>query len=221
MTIGRKAALLVVPVVGSWFFRLWYSTCRKRFHNREKLRDLLDGGKPIVGTCWHYCALGIFALAKEFPAVLMISASKDGEVLAKMTEHLGFSAVRGSSNRKGVRAAKELIREMRKGKNSGIVADGSQGPARIAQSGAIYIAARSGGTVLPMLYSVSRYFTFNSWDRLILPKPFSTINIFFGNPLPVPENVKADDLEDYRVRLENSLNELYEHAWQVYGKTEH
>jgi hypothetical protein len=220
-TIGRKAALLIVPCLGSWVIRLWFGTCRIRVHHMERLRELESLGRPIIATCWHYCALGIFAFYREYPSVVMVSASNDGEFLARTVERVGFSVVRGSSNRKGARAAKELIRELRKGKNGGLVADGSQGPPRIAQSGTIFVAARAGGSVLPMLYSASRYFRFNTWDKLILPKPFSTIDLFFGEPMPVPEDVKADDLEEYRSELEKRLNLLYQEVWGVYGKTEH
>ena len=151
----------------------------------------------------------------------MVSPSNDGDYLARLIERLGFSAVRGSSNRRGAKAAIELIRLLRSGKNCGIVADGSQGPARKAQAGPLLLAGKSGGVVLPMAYSASKYITFKTWDRLILPKPFSTIDVFYGKPFTIPEDVKAGNLEEYQPKLQNSLNALYSEAWRMQGREEH
>jgi lysophospholipid acyltransferase (LPLAT)-like uncharacterized protein len=151
----------------------------------------------------------------------MVSASSDGDYLARLIEKLGFSAVRGSSNRRGAKAAIELIRELRSGKHCGLVADGSQGPARVAQEGPLFLAGKTGGLILPMAYSASRYITFKTWDRLILPKPFSAIDVFYGKPFTVPKGLKAVDLGSYLPKLEKSLNALYQEAWSMHGKKEH
>lgn len=221
LSIGQRVALVIVPRLGEWFIRLWFATCRIRVHDPHVMEQLDASGRPIVAASWHYCVLGIFAIFKNVPAVFMISASKDGEYLARLAERLGFSVVRGSSNRKGASAAKELIRELRAGKNCGLIADGSQGPARIAQSGPLLLAARSEGTVLPLLYSSSSYFSFKTWDRMILPKPFSVIDLFYGSPISVPKDIKTGNLEEYRKKLEEDLNDLYDRAWQQQGREMH
>jgi lysophospholipid acyltransferase (LPLAT)-like uncharacterized protein len=219
--IGRKIALAIIPFLGEMFVRLWFSTCRFREHNIEWRRQLEEEGKPIVGVSWHYCVLGVFAICRNVPLVFMISASNDGDLLSRTAERLGFSVVRGSRNRRGASAAKELIKELRRGKNGALIADGSQGPARKAQSGPVLLAARSGGSILPMLYSATRYYRFKTWDRLILPKLFSRIDIVYGKPIVVPEDVKSGNLEEYRNMVETGLNEVYREAWELQGKTSH
>ncbi|HKJ63804.1 MAG TPA: lysophospholipid acyltransferase family protein [Desulfopila sp.] len=217
----RRTSLFVIPLLAAWLVRSWFVTCRIHEHDVEHLQRLRASGTPFIGTAWHYCVLGIFTICRKLSGILMISASADGDYLAGMAERLGYSVVRGSSNRKGAAAAKELIRELRRGKNSGLVADGSQGPARIAQLGPLWLAARAGVTILPFVYSASSYYTFNTWDRLILPKPFSRMDVFYGQPMTVPADVKMADMEEFRQKLEDALNTLYDRAWEFQGKEHH
>jgi lysophospholipid acyltransferase (LPLAT)-like uncharacterized protein len=71
-----------------------------------------------------------------------------------------------------------------------------------------------------MAYSASRYITFKTWDRLIFPKPFSAIDVFYGKPITIPKDVRAADLGSYLPRLGISLNALYEEDWGMHGKNE-
>lgn len=221
LSLGRRLSLIFLPLLVSGLVRLWYSTCTVRLHNLKWCEEAERSGYPVVRTCWHYCILGIFAVYRRNPLVLMVSASKDGEYLARLLEKLNFSVVRGSSNRRGTLAAKQLIRAVRSGNNCGLVADGSQGPAKVAQAGPLLIAGKTGGVVLPMMYSANRYFTFKTWDRLILPLPFSTIDVYYGRPMSVPAELRAHELEGYREDLEQRLNGLYDTVWSLQGKVAH
>ncbi len=210
------AAFLLVMVLRIWFF-----TLRRVEHGREYKEETENAGLPIVVTTWHYAILGMPLYRSKLQFAMMVSSSRDGDFVAAVVEQLGFSAVRGSSNRKGVVAAKEIIREMRAGRSSGLVADGSQGPARVAQAGPVLLAAKSGKIVFPMLWSASSYFSFNTWDRLSIPRPFSKIEIVYGKPLYLPDGLKANQLEEYRLQLEERLNGIYNKAWKLQGKESH
>ena len=83
------------------------------------------------------------------------------------------------------------------------------------------LAAKTGGTILPMMWSASSYFAFNTWDRLIVPKPFATIHLFYGDPILIPKDIKISDSETYRQQLEDNLNSIYSEAWQLHGKESH
>jgi lysophospholipid acyltransferase (LPLAT)-like uncharacterized protein len=223
MTEGVLNSLLlrVVPASLAWLMRLWFVTCRVRLHNPEKFYERLRTKQPMIASFWHYGIIYFFYFLRRNSAMVMVSASRDGEYIARLAKEFNFSVTRGSRNKKGAEALKKLFRAVRGGENGAIVADGSQGPALVAQPGAILLASRTGAPVLPMVWSASRYYTVPSWDRTVIPKPFSRVDYYFGEPLFVPAELKADGIETYRLLLEERLNGLYVRAWGQYNRAGH
>ncbi len=223
MTEGLLNTLLlrVVPVTFALLMRLWFSTCRVRLHNLHNFPDPKKNGKPVIASFWHYSIIYFFYFVRGYRVTAMVSASRDGEYIARLGKQFGYNAARGSRNNKGVEGLKALFRAIRNGDNCALVADGSQGPPRIAQPGAILLASRSGAPVVPMVWSADRYFTVRSWDRTVIPQPFARIDYYYGEPIFVPADIKADGLEEYRLLLEQRLNALYADAWGQYNKAEH
>ena len=211
----------VVPKLLSWLMRLWLGTCKVTVHNDEPLHAVDRGELTLIGSFWHYSLVFVLYYLRRYPATVMVSASKDGEYIARLAGEFGFNSVRGSKNRRGVEALKGMVRAVQQGNNSAIVADGSQGPARVAQSGALMVAAKSGKPIVPIAWSAQNYFTINSWDRTAVPKPFSRVDICFGTPIYVPRKVNSEILEEYRCKLENELNLLYSKAWAIHGMESH
>ena len=217
---GRKLALMVVPRLYLWLSRLLFLTCRVRVEGEEYVAEALADG-PAIATFWHYSILYCFHQLRHYPAAVMVSASGDGEFIARLARLMGHVPVRGSSNRRGVAGLKHLLREVRSGRNAGIVADGSQGPRRRVQAGAILVSSMSGRPIVPMAWAASRYKAFGSWDRTVLPLPFCRIWFRFGEPLRVPRGVRGEELEQYRRQLEQRLNRLYDQVWEQAGQTAH
>lgn len=216
-----RISLRVVPSLYVWITSVLFMTCRIKTHG-QKYRDQLDSRNvPIVATFWHYTLFFVFYYLRKDSAVVMVSASKDGEYINRVAQKLGFTTVRGSRKKGGMQAIKSLIRSMRNGGNAGIVADGSQGPPQVAQAGSIILASRAGVPILPMLWSCDRYKRFGSWDGTALPMPFSHIDFFYGEPIDVPAKIKSEEIEKYRVILEKRLNDLYKDAWELHGKIKH
>ena len=102
-----------------------------------------------------------------------------------------------------------------------MVADGSQGPPLVVQAGSILLASRSGAPILPVTWSASKAYTFNSWDHTCIPKPFSRIDFFYGKPVSVPAAIDREEIERYRTKLEEEMNDLYRTAWAHCGKEKH
>ncbi len=223
MTDGVLNSLLlrVVPVTLAWLMRLWFFTCKVRVHDPENFFEQLKTGRPLIASFWHYSIIYIFYFLRVYPATVMVSTSRDGEYIARLAKEFNFSVVRGSRNNKGAEALKQLLRVVRGGDNGAIVADGSQGPPRVAQPGAILLASRTGAPVLPMVWSASRYYVVPSWDQTVIPKPFSCVDYYFGEPIFVPAGLKADGIEAYRLLLEQRLNGLYASAWGQYNGVGH
>lgn len=223
MTGGSLNNLLLrfVPLMFAWLMRLWFSSCSVNIHNQENCFSAEEKDKTGIASFWHYSIIYILYHMRRYSATAMVSASRDGEYVARLAEQFGFETVRGSRNNKGVEGLKAMLRSIRNGNSAAIVADGSQGPPRIVQPGAILLASRTGTPIIPMILTASSYFSINSWDKTIVPKPFSRIDFYYGEPLFVPAKLKAEELEEYRLHLEERLNGLYDKAWGRYGKIEH
>jgi lysophospholipid acyltransferase (LPLAT)-like uncharacterized protein len=136
----------------------------------------------------------------------MISASRDGEYAARVASWLGFKNVRGSSTRGGSKALKEIIRRMKAGEIGGMLADGPQGPARVAKMGSVIIARKARVPIIPVLWGADRCWVFNSWDRYLVPKPFARVVILYEEPVWIPETAGNEELERFRKRFEDLLN---------------
>lgn len=217
----HRIAVVILPLLCAWLIKAWFSSCRLSVHgkkNREKAEGL---NKPIIGTFWHYGIAGQFYVLRNESSTALVSASKDGEYIARLAGHFGLNTVRGSRNKGGISALKGLLKVLRSGSNVGIVADGSQGPPRVVQAGSILLASKTGAPILPMVWSASQYYTVSSWDRTVIPRPFSRMHFFYGEPLMVPEKLTPSLTEEYRLLLEKRLNILYEEAWRMCGKSEH
>jgi lysophospholipid acyltransferase (LPLAT)-like uncharacterized protein len=216
-----RISLRIIPFLYVFITSLLFLTCRIKTHGKEFRSQLDSQNVPIIASFWHYTIFYVFYYLRKDSAVVMVSASKDGEYINRVAQKLGFTTARGSRKKGGMQAIKSLIRNMRAGRNAGIVADGSQGPARVVQAGSIVLASRTAAPILPMVWSCDRYKRFGSWDGTALPLPFSKIDFFYGEPVIVPPKIKSEEFEQYRLLLEERLNDLYTKAWALQNKTEH
>ena len=143
----------------------------------------------------------------------MVSGSKDGEWVARAVSLWGQVPVRGSRHKGGIKAIKDMAKCMKeRGIGAGIVADGSRGPCKKAQIGALVLSRLTGAPILPLGIAISRAKRLNTWDRLIVPYPFSRAVVALGPPLRVPDHVKGNAIEPYRAQLEYCLNEANRQA---------
>lgn len=220
MDLGYRLALAVVPSVYVGLSRLWFATCRLTIRDAHHFETALAQGAVIV-PFWHYSIFYILHHLRHYPGVALVSASSDGEFIARIAQRLDFATVRGSSHRQGVQALKGLLRAMKEGRHVGLVADGSQGPARRAQPGAIFLASKTGALILPMVWAADRCRIFDSWDRTVLPLPTARIVLRYGEPFNVPAGLDGEGVEHHRLLLEEELNRLYEQVWLEFGKSRH
>jgi lysophospholipid acyltransferase (LPLAT)-like uncharacterized protein len=215
-----KLSLALFPTVYYLWSRFWLSTCRLTVRGQEHLEAARQQG-GVIAPFWHYSIIYLFQHLCGYGGVVLVSASRDGEYVARTAERFGLEAVRGSSNKQGVQALKKLLRAMKAGKHLGIVADGSQGPARIFQPGSIFLASKTGAPILPMVWAADRYITFKSWDLTILPMLFSRIVLRYGKPLYVPPNLDTEGIEEHRLKVEEEMNRIYDQVWAEFGKKDH
>ncbi|MFQ5716841.1 MAG: lysophospholipid acyltransferase family protein, partial [Nitrospinales bacterium] len=134
--------------------------------------------------------------------------SKDGDLLANLARRMGYSVVRGSTYKSPIAAGRSLIKILRKNQGIIVVADGSRGPRHKAQAGSLQLAGIAGAPVIPMAYGARRKIEFNSWDRFILPLPFTRITLNFGGPIHVPRNADDRAIKKKQAELEESLKRI-------------
>ena len=181
---------------------------------------------PDVGPClyamWHNNQCCVYGLPNKSITSVMVSRSRDGEVVANSIERaFGFKTVRGSKARQGsVEATKQMIEALKHGENGAIMVDGPKGPVYKAKDGAIKIAKLAGVPIVPVVWYSSNFnlVKFKSWDRLQVPFLDVRLINLYGEPIYVPADGDDASDEEYRLKLENSLLELKERAPEEYKK---
>jgi lysophospholipid acyltransferase (LPLAT)-like uncharacterized protein len=221
--LTRFAGVLIALYL--WFV---YATSRWRFVNPE-LRDAI-AAKPVIVAFWHARLAAMPHVFRAFrKSHMLISAHRDGELIARSIEALGFSTVRGSTARQkpgearpkdkgGAAALRQMIRIVKKGGSVGITPDGPRGPRMRVSPGTIALAALSGAPLLAVSYSSSRAIRFKSWDRFLLPLPFGRIHVGFAGPFPVAEALDEETAAQSRHAFEVILNELTEACDRAAGQ---
>ncbi len=185
-------------------------TLRKRVIDPGTGDDAL-GKKQCIVALWHNrtfvpCYLYRYVIKGEVPMSMLTSASKDGAMLATVAEDYGMSAVRGSSSRRGIAGFREMMREVKAGHSMCITPDGPRGPLYRCHSGVIKLASLSGLPICPARISFSSCWRIRkSWDKYIIPKPFSRVTLEMGEPICVPRDIDDDALKAYGEKLEQAL----------------
>lgn len=178
--------------------RLLFASCRvKHIEGREHLEAIIHSGRPALLCCWHqrlsFCVAHLLAArAHGLEPAFLVSPSRDGELIERVVAGLGARVMRGSANRTGARALRELYNTMRAGASPIIHPDGPHGPAHAAKSGSLLLAQMTGAPMLPMSFAADRYWQLGSWDRLIIPRPFARITLCIGPPLMVARHDHID-----------------------------
>ncbi|MBL8059667.1 MAG: lysophospholipid acyltransferase family protein [Chthonomonas sp.] len=135
-----------------------------------------------------------------------MSPSRDGDLLSRLFDRLGLATIRGSTGRQGIRALIESISALKAGTSLALTPDGPRGPAEEVQDGVLAMAKKSGVPIVPMSSSAQRKSFVKSWDRFLVPMPFSRCVVVFGEPIIV------EDMEVARVQLKQSMNEVQRRA---------
>ncbi len=146
------------------------------------------------------------------PIVTLISQHRDGQLAVKIIEKFGLHAVAGSSTRGGKRALLQLVRILGSGKNIAITPDGPRGPIYSLKEGTIKLAQLSGRPIYPVVLAAKRVFQLGSWDKMIIPLPFTRAISMVGEPIHIPREVDPDTFEKFRRKVEDSLNALTQAA---------
>ena len=206
--ISRAAALCILLLGSTW---------RIRWFGLEQVRAAQKDGGNVIYAFWHGRMLALCFSHRRRLVHIMISEHRDGEMIARTVELLGFVPVRGSTTRGGLRALFQMADRISAGYDVAITPDGPRGPRFQVQQGVITLAQRTGMPIVPVANSASFGKTLSSWDRYIIPLPFSRVVILHGEPIPVPRQLSAEEMENKRLQLQNALQGLTRQADELMG----
>jgi len=201
-----RLALVLLPKLVNGYARLLDLTCRKIWLNQEYEEEVCKK-RPFTCACFHGTMLFPVYYCRRYPGVVMVSRSWDGELIDRCLRQWGYDTVRGSSSRGGKEALGEMIDAIKQRNYcSGLAVDAPRGPAGRVKMGIVIIAKATGQPVVPLVSWATRQIQFRSWDKMIVPLPFSTIVLAFGRPTMVPpQELDRDEYEALRAEIETTM----------------
>jgi len=194
-------------------------TTRWDVERAEQVQDIIDEGKGVIALVWHSRFMMLTSAWKkqyQLPYVL-ISRSRDGNIVAHTSHRLGLKTIRGSAKKAakgnmaakakgGAKAGMDIVTAIENDGCIVITPDGPRGPRQRLGDGPIRLARLTGAPLMPCTFAVRNRKQFKSWDRLVLPLPFGKGKIIWGTPVTVPANADERKIEHIRERIESEMN---------------
>lgn len=210
-TLRQRIVLRIIIFLGHAVIRLIGPTLRVAVSYEEGAQETLDE-RPLIASFWHSCMIPATYIFRDMGIRVMSSDSYDGQYMGRIIHKFGFLAVKGSSSRNAVRALLGLRRALEEGWTVAFTLDGPRGPRHKVKPGPVALA-RSSGLAMTMFHAaVDRAWVLNTWDRLLIPAPFSRVLVRVGKLIPVPEDATDEDLERYTAELQAALDRVCEFA---------
>jgi len=189
----------VFPYLLYGIIHIWCSTLRIK--NLSPQNDIL--------TLWHSRIFYLFYYFRRRPDLnILISASEDGDLLARLAILMGYTVIRGSTFKNSVSAGRKLIKVLRKNERIVVVGDGSRGPRHKAQPGTIELAKITGSPLIPMTYNAKNKIELNSWDRFVIPFPFTRGALNFSEPIFIDKDADQRCIREKLDVLDFALNRI-------------
>ncbi len=187
---------------------VWYSG-RWDVKGLEHIDTLYNANQPCIICLWHgRLMMTTYGWQRAKPLRMLISAHRDGMLIANTVKHLGIGHITGSTSKGGTAALRAALRALKAGEYIGITPDGPRGPRMRISDGVLAIAKLSGAPIVPITYGVRAGKTLGSWDRFLLALPFSHGVIQWGQPVVIPKDADEDALNAAREHLETYMNRL-------------
>jgi lysophospholipid acyltransferase (LPLAT)-like uncharacterized protein len=206
--------LALIVAIGAPFVRLLGATWRVRVTGRDALDAIRREKRAYVLSCWHGELLAAVWAHRGQGMAPLISEHRDGEIIARICERLGYGTVRGSSTRGGARALLGLVRTLEQGTDVAVTPDGPRGPAERYAPGALVAAKKAHAPIVAIRVRASRAWRLRSWDRFLIPKPFARVVLAYS----APTYVSTDDgrtIDDEVRRFQALMDDTLETAGDV------
>jgi lysophospholipid acyltransferase (LPLAT)-like uncharacterized protein len=216
-TLRQRLALAFITAAGWLLVRLIGPTLRYTISFEEN-GPTRDYPGVAVYVFWHRCVIPALYYYRGKNIAVMTSSSFDGEYIARIIEKFGYRAVRGSSTRGGVRALLGMHAEIEQGRAVAFTIDGPRGPRYVAKPGPVLLARNVKLPVFAFYAAAERAWVLNSWDRFIIPKPFSRVVIRMGRGIEVPSDADGAGLDVFHGEMQAALDRVRDSAESVFGQ---
>jgi lysophospholipid acyltransferase (LPLAT)-like uncharacterized protein len=208
----ERLQLFLISWAGYLLIRLIGPTLR--FSVQLEPGALSDGrhAERAIWCFWHRCVIPASYNFRNLSIAVMTSRSFDGEYIARIIQKLGFGAVRGSSSRGAVGALLGMRRELEIGHPVAFTIDGPRGPRYVAKPGPVLLAKKTGVPIDCFYVAPERAWVLNSWDRMLIPKPFSRAHVYLSSPIPVPSNASDELMNALHLQMQQALERCRQKA---------
>jgi len=139
--------------------------------------------KKALFCFWHRTFFPLIYFYRNKNISILLSPSRDGELLAKPLRKYGFLPLRGSSSKLGEKGLKDMVKTLKRGKFGAITPDGPRGPREIFKEGALYISYLSKTPIYLVGVAYNRKIELKSWDKFMIPLPFSKCAVYISSPI--------------------------------------
>lgn len=205
-SLTDRVKLWLISWAGFLFIRLVGATLRYQFIPEPGcLADERGPVSPSIWCFWHRSVLPATYRFRNQGLAVMTSRSFDGEYIARIIQKLGFTAVRGSSSRGAVGALFGMRQQLEQGHGAVFTIDGPRGPRYVAKPGPVLLAKKTGVPISCFYVAVERAWILNSWDQMIIPKPFSRAAVYGSSPMHVPANATEEQMLALHQQMQETL----------------
>ena len=217
----ERAKLVLITCAGYLFIRLVAPTLRYQVESEPAAMS--DGRRLQVAIwCfWHRSVIPATWCFRHNKIAVMTSRSFDGEYIARIIMKFGYGAVRGSSSRGAVGALLGMRRELELGHPVAFTIDGPRGPLYVAKPGPVLLAKKTGKPICCFHIAVERAWVLNSWDKMIIPKPFSRAAMHISSPIHVPPDARDEQMAELHQQMQAALERCREKAEAVFTIQDH
>ncbi len=216
-SLRQRIVLSCIVALGTVVIRLIGATLRLSVSSEEGGQTTLEQ-RPLVASFWHSCIIPATYIWRGMGIRVMSSFSYDGEYMGRIIKKFGFVPVKGSSSRNPVRALLGLRRALEEGWTVAFTLDGPRGPRHKVKPGPVGLGRSTGLPLTAFHVGIEKAWVLNSWDRMMIPKPFSRALVRFGKLIYVPKDASEQDLARYSDELQATLDRVVAFADANVGK---
>ena len=217
--LNSEALQKILCRFGAAYIRIVYITSRWSIRRSDIPEHYWKKGEPFITAIWHGRMLMMpYCWTDEKQGHMLISKHRDGQLISKIILNFGFNVIAGSTKKGGFESLREMYRVLKAGGYVGITPDGPRGPRMRASEGIVKLARLSGMPILPVTFGIRNGKTLNTWDRFLLPFPFSTGVIIWGTPINVSKELDGLGIESKRTEVENELTAILNEADMSTGR---